>query len=198
MNAAQTDLLEQLTAGNQRFCSGQSRAHEHSLEARLEAASGKRSAHIVILGCVDGRVPPELVFDLELGQAFVLRTPGGIIDAGSAAALELAALELKPELMVVLGHGGCLAVQAALDGPSSDSPVLRPMLDKLEPCLDKLRGQRPSPERSRGGVQAATRNALAEARLQSPALARLEDAGEMACVAAYYDLDSGRVVWLES
>lgn len=197
MNAAQTALLEKLTAGNQRFCSGQSRAHEHALEARLEAASGKRTAHIVILGCVDGRVPPELVFDLEIGQAFVLRTPGGIIDAGSAAALELAALELKPELMVVLGHGGCLAVQAALDGPGSDSPVLRPMLDRLEPCLGELRSQHPSPERTRKGVHAATRNALVQARAQSPALASLEQAGELACVGAYYDLETGRVDWLD-
>ncbi|MFT7678526.1 MAG: carbonic anhydrase [Planctomycetota bacterium] len=197
MNAAQTALFDQLSAGNQRFCIGQSRAHEHSLEARLEAASGKRKAHIVILGCVDGRVPPELVFDLELGQAFVLRTPGGIIDAGSAAALELAALELKPKLMVVLGHGGCLAVQAALDGPGSNSPVLRPMLDKLEPCLEGLRGQHASPERTRKGVHAATRNALAEARAQSPALAELEASGAMTCLGAYYDLESGRVDWLE-
>lgn len=105
------DLLE----GNRRFAAG------HAIHPAQDAASRSGLVHgqapeAAVLGCADSRVPPELVFDAGLGELFSIRTAGEVLDDAVIASLEYAVEHLHVKVLVVLGHEGCGAVKAAVDG----------------------------------------------------------------------------------
>jgi carbonic anhydrase len=107
-------LLQLLADGNQRHARGAHRHPHQDVSRRVDLASGQRP-WAAILGCSDSRVPPEIVFDQGLGDLFVVRTAGHVCDAAVTASLSYAVVHLHVPLVVVLGHGGCGAVQAALN-----------------------------------------------------------------------------------
>jgi carbonic anhydrase len=96
-------ILAELIAGNRRFLAG------HPL------VPSDQRPYAAVMGCVDARVPVELVFDQGVGRLCVIRTAGHVLDQAALASMELAVSALGVRLVVVLGHRRCLAVAAALD-----------------------------------------------------------------------------------
>ena len=163
---------------------------------RMRAASDARAAgtdappehrpRVAVLSCSDARVPPSLVFDRPAGELFAVRIAGNTAAPAAVASLEYAVEHLGVELLVVLGHSGCGAVAAALDGTCDGS---------LEPIVSPLC----SLARRSGLTDAATlteRNVAAtidDLTAASPAIAAARTQGRLAVRGAVYDLATGRV-----
>lgn len=181
--------LKKLFAGNARYASGAA-AHPHqSASRRTEVAAGQKPFAIVV-ACADSRTAPEVVFDQGLGDLFVTRLAGSIVDDAALGSLEYAVDHLDSSVIVVLGHERCGAVDAAMKGgklPGKIGAVVKPILPAVEavkrsatPTLDAAVSE--NARRVAGGL--AGRSHILEERVK---------AGTLKIVAARYDLDSGRV-----
>jgi carbonic anhydrase len=106
------DALELLKAGNERFVSGT--PHSEPYGPRVADFAGGQNPFAVVLGCSDSRVPIETIFDQVPGNVFVVRIAGNFLNDGTLGSIEFAVDVLKAQLVVVLGHARCGAVEAAL------------------------------------------------------------------------------------
>jgi carbonic anhydrase len=183
--------LSRLLEGNQRYVADRPILDE-SPRRRIEVARGQRP-FAAILGCVDSRVPPELVFDHGLGELLVVRTAGQVLDQAVLGSLEFGVLEFNIPLLVVLGHAYCGAVKAAID--------LLAQKGKAEADIDYLvKALEPAVEagKRRGGDlwQAASRAQVTlqvEQLKQAPVLSAAVGAGTLKVVGAWYNLETGLV-----
>ncbi|MFF4580144.1 carbonic anhydrase [Streptomyces sp. NPDC001373] len=183
--------LRELAGGNQRWRSLHERHPDQTRTVRQELVGGQHPFAIV-LGCVDSRVPPELVFDQGLGDLMTVRSAGGVLDAAVLASVEYGVLELGIPLVVVLGHQSCGAVTAAVHADEGGRELpgpLRYLGDQIRPAIDRrLRGE----ARVDAAVTANVR--LVRSRLsRAPDLAERVAAGKLAVVGARYELTSQRV-----
>ncbi len=111
--------LEILMNGNARYVRGDLNPHDFS--ATRAALARKQKPFAIILGCADSRVAPELAFDQERGQLFVVRIAGNFLAPGGLASIEYAVKVLGAPLIMVLGHSGCGAVDAAIKVVEDDA-----------------------------------------------------------------------------
>lgn len=108
------EALQRLVDGNQRFRDGQATHPHQSAANRLDVARGQHP-YAVVLGCIDSRVSPEIVFDQGLGDLFVARVAGNIIDPAGLGSIQFGVEEFHVPLVLVLGHSRCGAVIATAD-----------------------------------------------------------------------------------
>ncbi|SDF74156.1 carbonic anhydrase [Sporomusa acidovorans] len=126
--------LEQLIAGNRRYVSEKYAKADIGIKKRSELAQGQEP-FAIILGCSDSRIPPEIVFDQGLGQLFVVRTAGQVVDAVVLGSIEYAVEHLDVRLIVVMGHQDCGAVKAALE--SSQGPWhIDSLIQSITPAVE--------------------------------------------------------------
>src|SRR6185436_5632156 len=110
--------LAKLKEGNARFVSSKVSAGKATAALRTETAKGQHHFAIV-LGCADSRTPPEIIFDQSIGDIFVVRSAGNLVDDNALGSMEYAVEHLGVRLIVVLGHSRCGAVAAAVAGDSA-------------------------------------------------------------------------------
>ena len=192
------ESLERLKEGNERFVNGLARFPTVQKEVLAELAKGQQP-HTTILGCSDSRVPPELVFDASFGELFVIRVAGNVLGPAILGTLQYAGLHLHTPLFVVMGHEGCGAVEAAISSkfhgglPGRRIEVL---LENIVPALDGLDASQPHEAVLHAAVEANVRHTV-QTLLNTPEVqARLAE-GEMKLIGAVYDLESGRVRFLD-
>jgi carbonic anhydrase len=189
-----TDALDLLKRGNERFFTGQVRRPEvHAFDRRAQIMA--QTPFAVVLGCSDSRVPIEIVFDQGLGDLFIVRVAGQIVEPATEASIEYAVTRLNCRLIVVMGHEGCGAVQAALAPPSEfagASDTLRSLIDRIRPAVADLPEIRDAKARTR---EAVVRHLLAERATlrRNPVVQAAEAAGEVQVVGAFYEISSGVV-----
>jgi carbonic anhydrase len=123
-----------LLEGHRRFSTGSPRDRFRT-RAHLAALSAEQHPWVAFLGCSDSRVPPELLFDLGLGDAFTVRVAGNVASAEQIASLEYAVEVLDVPLVVILGHSGCGAVQSALSDVAAPGS-LPELLERVLPGAD--------------------------------------------------------------
>jgi carbonic anhydrase len=131
------EAIAALTAGNQRFVAGTPRHVGQDAERRAELTTGQRP-YAVLFGCADSRVAAEIVFDQGLGELFVVRTAGHVVDIGVLGSLEYAVTVLGTPLVVVLGHDGCGAVAATVDAVRSGrlpGGFVRDLVERVIPSV---------------------------------------------------------------
>ncbi|WP_246118218.1 carbonic anhydrase [Corynebacterium canis] len=143
MNRDQTphSVWEQLQAGNRRFMLFQEERPNQDVGRRHELTMGQNPI-AAVLACSDSRVPVEMIFDQGLGDVFVIRTAGEIIDLAVLGSLEYAVESLGVPLVVVMGHESCGAVaatQAALDGQGIPDGFQRVLIEKVSPSILEAR-----------------------------------------------------------
>jgi carbonic anhydrase len=186
------EALGLLKAGNDRFARNASSPVSLSVNRRRELADAQHPIAMV-LSCADSRVPPEFVFNVGLGDLFVVRTAGEVIDRSILATIEYGAEHLHIPLLVVMGHESCGAVKAAAESKSA-SPS--PNLDYL---LKAIQAARRPPAQERDEIKtlvlANVEQAINDAMGKSTMLQHLVDAGRLSVVGAYYELVSGRVIF---
>lgn len=181
------DLLE----GNKRFAEGKSRARD-LVGARKKLAGGQ-SPHVMILACADSRVGPELVFDKNLGDLFVVRTAGNVADPVALGSLEYAAEHLHSRLLVVLGHRKCGAVAAAASGEKMPSVNLDAIVKRIAPALASLKSKFNGDDLVKNGVDANAKLSAENLTKESHILEELVGEGKIFILPAVYDLETGRV-----
>ncbi len=132
------EAITRLLEGNARFVRGKSTAINESAARRTKIAQRERP-FATIFSCVDSRVPPELVFDRGLGDLFVIRTAGNVVDSAVMGSLEYGAYELEIPLLLVLGHKGCGAVKATMDAIKSGGKAAGSMgylVEAIRPAVE--------------------------------------------------------------
>src|SRR5271165_1116409 len=112
-NTSPITAWKSLKEGNERFVAGKPKHPSQSVEHRASLAVAQKPT-AVIFGCADSRVAAELIFDQGLGDMFVVRTAGHVIDSAVLGSIEYAVTVLNVPLIVVLGHDSCGAVKAAI------------------------------------------------------------------------------------
>jgi carbonic anhydrase len=192
------EALRRLIDGNERFLRGESRFTGMRPEMLADLAKGQHP-FATILGCADARVVPELIFDAVLGELFVVRVAGNILSAEGAGSFQFAAAHLGTRLFVVLGHEGCGAVKATLEGRLHrvrERSRIQILVDDIAPALEHVDPALPMDEQLARAVEDNVRWTVRRVREMPEARAALA-AGELELVGAVYDLVSGRVRFLE-
>lgn len=185
-------LWIELLAGNKRFMSGNPQVREF-IKTRQELAEGQHPK-VIVLGCADSRVSPELVFDKNLGELFVVRTAGNITDPVALGSIEYAVEHLHVSLLVVLGHEKCGAVAAAAAGGKMPTPNLEAIIKKISPALKPLQQGGASGDLLTSlGVEANVRLSARELVKNSDILRHALEIGKLTIIPAVYRLASGEV-----
>ena len=192
--AAQAAALQALVDGNARFVEGKQAPRNLGAERHAELAKGQ-NPRAVVLACSDSRVPPEHVFDQQLGEVFAVRTAGNVADAVALGSIEYAVMHMGTPLIVVLGHSSCGAVQAAVEIRKTHAHAdgnVGEVMRLIQPAVAQAEKTKPSDLVS----AAVDANVELEAKAilkRSPAIAELVKAGRVKIVTARYDLVTGKV-----
>jgi carbonic anhydrase len=188
------EALGLLKVGNDRFARNASAPVSLSVFTREALAKGQHP-FAMVLSCADSRVPPEHIFNVGLGDLFVVRSAGQVIDKSILASLEYGAEHLHIPLLVVMGHESCGAVTAAT---THKGESLGPNLDYLIKAI-KVGTSRTPPERAelRTAILANVEQNINDALAGSTMLRRMVDTSKLQVVGGYYELASGRVMFSE-
>ena len=196
LDLAAAEGLQKLIEGNQRFMRGEARFPTVCKETLADLAKGQ-SPFATILGCSDSRVPPELIFDANFGELFIVRVAGNVISPEVMGSLQYAGAHLHTPLFVVLGHEGCGAVKAALGtrlhGHEHRSHIQK-LVDSILPGLPEINSQASEQEQLAGAVEANVRWSMHQI-LETPEGQKAVRAGAK-LVGAIYEIASGHVRWL--
>jgi len=188
MAATPDEALQKLMDGNRRFVAGH-RLSWDVARRRAELATGQKP-FAVIVSCSDSRVGPEVIFDQGLGDIFVVRTAGEVVDDIGLASIEYAVEHLGTTLVVVLGHERCGAVSAALAGGEAHGHV-GSLVKAIQPAVDESKGEPGDPLDN--AVRAQVRDVARQLQSAAPILSELVHEGTLRIVGARYDLDTGVV-----
>ena len=199
-SSSPSDVLTMLREGNERFV--QNRRHDHDLLGQVEDTKGGQAPLASIVGCIDSRVPPEIVFDQPIGAVFAARLAGNVINTDVLGSLEFACKVAGSKVIVVLGHERCGAVMGACDGVRMGNLTMT--LARIAPAVDRALPDLPEGERNSKNADFVhavgienVREGLAELRRHSEVLAAMEAAGEIQIVGACYDVATGEVKFLD-
>jgi len=190
--------LARLQAGNARFVAGRARFPTVQKDVLANLTKGQHP-FATILGCSDSRVPPELLFDASFGDLFVIRVAGNVLDPAIEGSLQYAGVYLRTPLLVVLGHEGCGAVQAAIAEKfhAAEHPHrIARLLDNILPALDGLDPTIAPAALLDAGVEANVRWTLRQV-VSSPEWQAHAATDAFRALGALYDLDTGTVRFLD-
>ena len=184
--------LNNLMAGNARYMQGSPIHPNQSAERQAEVAQGQHP-WAAILGCIDSRVPPELVFDQGLGDLFVARTAGQVIDNVVLGSLEFA-VEEGVKLIMVLGHQSCGAVNATIqtlqtNGHAEDQ--IATLVEAIKPAVIEAQSQ--PGDLLDNSVRANVKLEVEYLKSSSQIISQALDQGTIGLVGARYDLGTGAV-----
>ena len=189
------DALNRLLEGNVRYVEGSPIHPNQSAERQAEVAQGQHP-WAAILGCVDSRVPPELVFDQGLGDMFVARTAGQVIDDAVMGSLEFA-VEEGVKLLMVLGHQSCGAVKATINAIQTGSVPegrIGSVVEAIKPAV--MQAQSQTGDLLDNSVKANVALEVQYLMSSSSVISHAADQGEIKVVGARYDLATGAVAVL--
>ncbi len=195
-----TEALQRLRDGNARFVSGIRSLETVASEMRRAEMVAGQSPHTVVIGCSDSRVPVEMVFDQGLGDLFVIRVAGNVVERSQIGSAEFAAKKFGSRLIVVLGHTHCGAVAATLaelkQASDTLSPNLRSIVDCIRPSVEELLAPGLDHDPSAlmcAAVRANVRAVANTLRQGSDILGQLIEEEGLVVVGAEYSLETGAV-----
>ncbi|MFB2935069.1 carbonic anhydrase [Aerosakkonemataceae cyanobacterium BLCC-F154] len=180
---------EILKSGNERYVA-KKLSHPHQTEQRITELATGQHPFAIVLGCADSRVPPEIIFDRGLGDLFVIRVAGNIVDDAVVGSIEYAAEELNTPLLVVLGHERCGAVTAAVKGGEVPGHIST-LVKAIQPAVKSVQGLPGDPIEN--AVKANVRIVVSQLKSNQPIVSELVKSNKLKIVGARYDLDSGKV-----
>jgi carbonic anhydrase len=167
---------------------------EQAAKRRVELAKSQHP-FAIILSCSDSRVPPELVFDEGLGDLFIVRVAGNVLNDEGLGSIEYAVDILGARLIVVLGHQSCGAVDAAMKTVAAKGKALghiQSLVTAIKPVVDSMpKGDLDTM------VKANVKHVVDALRSSTPILKARVDAGDVQVIGGYYTLDTGAVTFLE-
>lgn len=193
------DAIARLKEGNARFVAGRTIHCNPQPQVRLTAHG--QAPFAAILGCMDSRVSPELVFDQRIGDIFAVRIAGNFVDTDILGSLEYATHVAGAKLIVVLGHSDCGAIKGAIDGVKLGN--LTAALENIRPAVSEVedaggaRNSKNKPFVQRVSERNA-QDAAAQLVSRSEVLAHAVSGGGLSIVPAMHDVTTGVVSWIEA
>ena len=190
------DAFARLKAGNERFVGG--KTINCNLMQQVRETSASQAPFAAIVGCIDSRVPPELVFDQRIGDVFCARVAGNFVNTDIIGSLEFATKVSGARAILVLGHNDCGAIKGAVDHVKLGN--LTATLAHIQPAVaaNKTAGERTSKNKTFVQAVAETNVRMAAGALiaKSPVLKDLVKTGQLEIAGAMHDLATGRVSFL--
>ncbi|HEU0231356.1 MAG TPA: carbonic anhydrase [Burkholderiaceae bacterium] len=189
------EAVKRLVDGNKRYVTGVTRRHDFAHER--EALNSGQNPYAAILSCADSRIAPEYAFDSARGDLFVTRVAGNFVNDDVLGSLEYAIAVLKAPLIMVLGHEGCGAVDAAVKVATQGATypgMIQSLVAALVPSVDKVKGK------AKNLVEAATeqnvRDSMVALSERSAIVHDAMGAGKLRIVGGIYRLATGKVDFL--
>jgi carbonic anhydrase len=190
------EIIQQMKAGNERFRSGKPQ-HRDLMREAAATAKGQYPAAIVF-GCVDSRVPAELILDFGIGYIFSARMAGNVADEDVFGSMEFACKVAGSKVVLVMGHTACGAIKGAIDGAQLGN--LTALLAKIRPAIEATHYTGERSAKNYAFVDAVARTnvslTIANIREKSPVLRDLESTGGIKIAGSMYNLDTGMVEFL--
>jgi carbonic anhydrase len=188
------EAIQELKRGNERFFGGAvSRPEISAFERRAQIIT--QTPFAVVLGCSDSRVPIEIVYDQGLGDLFIVRVAGQIVDSATLGSIEYAITHLKCHLVVVMGHEGCGAVKAALMSDqqiAAEPQHIQYLIGRIRPAVRALPRIRDEKARMREAVVSHIRHQVHQLRQNQVVQAAVAQS-QIAVIGAFYEIGSGAV-----
>ena len=178
------ESLTRLKEGNQKYLTARTNEGDISLRIRHETAQHGQHPYAIIIACSDSREIPEAIFSAGIGELFVIRVTGNVIDSHQLGSVEYAAAHLHCPLTVVLGHTKCGAVGAAIAGDGDG--YIRSITDEIHLAIGDEKDER----------KASELNVRRNVNLIESAFEEHAELQEMKTVGAVYDVETGMVEWL--
>ncbi len=189
-------VIQNLKEGNKRYVNNDLTARD--LPAMVRNASQGQYPEAVILSCLDSRVPVEEVFDKGIGDLFVGRVAGNIVNEDLLGSMEYGCKVSGAKIILVLGHEACGAVKASIDKVKLGH--ISAIISKINPAIAKSQdfaGEKSSKNDAFVDYVAKNNviNTMETIRAKSPILKEMEDKGEIKIIGAYYNLKNGEVIF---
>ncbi|MBI5191365.1 MAG: carbonic anhydrase [Nitrospirae bacterium] len=193
------DAATKLMDGNKRFASGELCKKDLCKEKRDELTKGQHP-FATILTCSDSRVSPEILFDQGLGDVFIVRVAGNVVDEIALGSIEYGVEHLHTPLLVILGHQSCGAVKATLELTGEPEGNIGAILKKIQPAVAtaKASGKTDSGELLNDAIQQNVRNVYDDIMKNSEIVKELVHEGKLEVVTAEYYLGTGEVKLLDA
>lgn len=191
---APAEAISKLKEGNSRYTSGNLQHPGQTTERRTELAKTQHP-FAAIVSCSDSRVPPEVVFDQGLGDLFVVRVAGNVINDEGLGSLEYTVDHLGTRLILVLGHQRCGAVDAARETIAAKGKApghIQSLVTAIKPAVEAT-----SKEDLDATIKANVKHVVDTLRSSTPILKAAVDSGKLQIVGGYYSLDTGAVAFLD-
>jgi carbonic anhydrase len=182
------EVIRELTAGNARFVAGKLTSFDLDLKILREKTVEKQEPFAAILACADSRLPVELIFDQSIGHLFVARVAGNMITPEIIGSLEYGVAVLGVKAIMVLGHGKCGAVSAAMKAQEVPGQI-SVLYQHIMPAIREI-------EDVEAAVKANARYQAQLLRESSTVIAKAIKEEKVKVGAGYYDLETGRVTML--
>ena len=193
-SVAPTEAISKLKEGNGRYTSGSLQHPGQTTERRTELAKTQHP-FATIISCSDSRVPPEIVFDQGLGDLFIVRVAGNVINDEGLGSIEYSVDHLGTRLILVLGHQSCGAVQAAKETIAAKGKApghIESLVTAIKPAVEAT-----AKDDLETTVKANVKNVVKALRSSTPILKAKVDSGEIQVIGGYYSLDTGAVTFLD-
>ncbi len=191
------EAIDLLKKGNERFVNNSLLNDNFSQEKKEDLLSNGQHPYAVILSCSDSRVPPELIFDQGLGDLFIIRNAGNVLDEVTLGSVEYGAEHLNIPLIVVLGHENCGAVKAAVESKDEDKLEgnIASIVEKIKVPLKEVNNS--SVEENELCRLCEDENIKNSVKIikDDPIIKELEEKGATKVIGAKYDLDTGKVIF---
>src|SRR6266567_3053964 len=191
---APAEAISKLKEGNGRYTSGNLQHPGQTSERRAELAKTQHP-FATIVSCSDSRVPPEIVFDQGLGDLFIVRVAGNVINDEGLGSIEYSVDHLGTRLILVLGHQSCGAVKAARDTIAAKGKApghIESLVMAIKPAVEAT-----AKDDLETTVKANVKNVVKALRSSTPILKAKVDSGEIQVIGGYYSLDTGAVTFLD-
>jgi carbonic anhydrase len=193
-SVAPAEAISKLKEGNGRYTSGNLQHPGQTAERRTELAKTQHP-FAAIVSCSDSRVPPEIVFDQGLGDLFVVRVAGNVINDEGMGSIEYTVDHLGTRLILVLGHQSCGAVKAARETIAAKGKApghIESLVTAIKPAVEAT-----AKDDLETTVKANVKNVVRALRSSTPILKAEVDSGKIQVVGGYYSLDTGAVTFLD-
>lgn len=193
-SVAPAEAISKLKEGNSRYTSGNLQ-HPGQTTARRTELAKTQHPFAVIVSCSDSRVPPEIVFDQGLGDLFICRVAGNIVNDENLGSIEYAVDHLGSRLILVLGHQRCGAVEAAKQTIAAKGKApghIESLVTAIKPAVDStVNGDLDAT------IKANVKHVVDSLRSSTPILKAKVDSGGVQVIGGYYSLDTGAVTLLD-
>jgi carbonic anhydrase len=193
-SVAPAEAISKLKEGNGRYTSGNVQHPGQTAERRTELAKTQHPFAAVV-SCSDSRVPPEIVFDQGLGDLFIVRVAGNVINNEGLGSIEYTVDHLGTRLILVLGHQRCGAVDAARETIAAKGKApghIQSLVTAIKPAVEAT-----AKDDLETTIKANFKNVVQALRSSAPILKAEVDSGKIQIIGGYYSLDTGAVTFLD-